>query len=63
MSSKEIKNIGLGTLIVFGTAATVTAVVLCVKKAKTKKSKETLTAEKIIERQQLRGFVYREQKS
>ena len=63
LSSKEIKNIGLGTLIVFGTAATVTAVVLCVKKAKTKKSKETLTAEKIIERQQLRGFVYREQKS
>ena len=59
LSSKEIKNIGLGTLIVFGTAATVTAVVLCVKKAKTKKSKETLTAARIMEMHQARTAVCR----
>ena len=59
LSSKEIKTIGLVALIVIGTAATVTAVGLCVKKAKKKKSKETLTAAKIVEMHQARTAVCR----
>ena len=59
LSSKEIKTIGLVALIVIGTAATVTAVVLCVKNAKEKKSKETLTAAKIVEMHQARTAVCR----
>lgn len=59
LSSKEIKTIGLVALIVIGTAATVTAVVLCVKNAKEKKSKETLTAAKIVEMHQARTTVCR----
>ena len=59
LSSKEIKTIGLVALIVIGTAATVTAVVLCVKNAKEKKSKETLTAAKIMEMDQARTAVCR----
>ena len=59
LSSKEIKTIVLVALIIFGTAATVTAVVLCVKNAKEKKSKETLTAAKIVEMHQARTAVCR----
>ena len=59
LSSKEIKTIGLVALIVIGTAATVTAVGLCVKNAKEKKSKETLTAAKIMEMDQARTAVCR----
>ena len=59
LSSKEIKTIVLVALIIFGTAATVTAVVLCVKNAKEKKSKETLTAAKIMEMDQARTAVCR----
>lgn len=59
LSSKEIKTIGLVALIVIGTAATVTTVVLCVKNAKEKKSKEILTAAKIVEMHQARTTVCR----
>ena len=59
LSSKEIKTIGLVALIVIGTAATVTAIVLCVKNTKEKKSKETLTAARIMEMHQARTAVCR----
>ena len=59
----KIKTIGLVALIVIGTAATVTAVVLCVKNAKEKKSKETLTAAKIMEMHQARTAVCRKNES
>lgn len=52
MNSKQIKTAGIVALAVIGTAAITTAVVICVKRAKTNKGNKTLSAEMILQEEQ-----------